>query len=77
MLTRRQRHAWRQVAFVTAILALLMVTDWNGNPLARAIIGLAASAGFLYALIRLWDVTIRISDGTHPAGQSDGNRRRP
>ena len=64
MLTREQRHAWRGVAFVTGILALLMSTDWNGDPFARGIIGVAAFAAFLYAILRLLgvDVTFRIPD---------------
>ena len=72
MLPRRQRHAWRQVAFVTAILALLMATDQNGDPFARAIIGVAAFAAFVYAVLRLWGVTIRVSNGTQPTEQSRG-----
>ena len=64
MLTREQRHAWFQVAFATAVLALLMGTDRNGDPFARVIIGIAAFVVFLYAILRLLgvDVTLRIPD---------------
>jgi hypothetical protein len=64
MLTRGQRHAWFQVAFATAVLALLMGTDRNGDPFARVIIGVAAFVVFLYGILRLLgvDVTPRIPD---------------
>ena len=64
MLTRGQCHAWFQVAFATAVLALLMGTDRDGDPFARVIIGVAAFVVFLYAILRLLgvDVTLRIPE---------------
>jgi hypothetical protein len=60
MTTSGRRHKWVQLAFVSGVFALLMLTDHNGNPLARAVIGTAALAAFVYAVIRM-------SRGDHPA----------
>jgi hypothetical protein len=60
MLTRQQRHGWRQVLFVAGVLALLMATDWNGSLLARAAVGLSAFAVCIYAVLRLWDVRVTV-----------------
>ena len=51
-------------AFATAVLALLMGTDRNGDPFARVIMGVAAFVVFLYAILRLLgvDVTLRIPE---------------
>jgi hypothetical protein len=38
---------------VTAVLAVLMATDRNGDVLVRAVIGVAALATFIYAVVRL------------------------
>ena len=54
MLTFGRRHAWFQVALVAAVLALLMKTDHNGDLLLRTVIGVAALAAFIYAVIRVW-----------------------
>jgi hypothetical protein len=54
MLTIGTRHAWFQAALVTAVLALLMLTDRNGDILVRALIGTAALAASIYAVVRLW-----------------------
>ena len=72
MLTRQQRHGWRQVLFVAGVLALLMATDWNGSLLARAAVGLSALAACVYAALRLWDV--RVTVGRRPDAPSERDR---
>ena len=72
MLTRQQRHGWRQVVFVAGVLALLMATDWNGSLLARAAVGLSAFAVCVYGVLRLWDV--RVTVGRRPDARSELRR---
>ena len=67
-----RRHGWLQVAFVSGVLALLMLTDDNGDLLWRAVVGVVAAPVCAYAVSRVWRGEPPTSDGT--AGAATGRR---